>query len=162
MRSGFPVLSLVKVMKTRCVVPYWLVGIVLGFVAGCSGGEDGRLKVHPTTGSVLVNGQPVAGAQVTLLGLAEELKGPLAPIPFGTTNDQGEFVLRSYDPGDGAPAGDYQVKIVWPENPPPGADTEMYQAKDQLKGRYSDPAKSGLTATIAQGKNSLPPFELRQ
>ncbi|WP_074313703.1 hypothetical protein [Singulisphaera sp. GP187] len=30
-----------------------------------------------------------------------------------------------------------------------------------LRGKYSDPARSGLTATIKEGENTLPPFQLK-
>jgi hypothetical protein len=130
-------------------------------VGGCSETDDGRLQVYPVSGKVTVNGQPVEGAEVVFYGATPDLTGPGTPAPVGTTDANGEFRLRSYDPEDGAPAGKFNVTVIWREPIPPNADREMYQPKDRLQGRYSDPKKSGLTATVEEGGGELPPFELK-
>jgi hypothetical protein len=129
-------------------------------VFGCSKTEEGRMTVYPVSGRVTVNGQPAGGAIVVFYGATPDLTGPGTPAPEGTTDAHGEFRLRSYDPDDGAPAGEFKVTVIWPEPIPPGADREMYQPKDRLQGRYSNPQKSNLTATVEEGGGELPPFEL--
>ena len=83
--------------------------------------------------------------------------------PRAKTDAQGKFVLWTYERGDGAPAGEYDVTVVW-RGKLTGDDVHPDEADagpDKLKGRYAEPAKSGLTATIASGKNELPAFQLK-
>jgi hypothetical protein len=119
------------------------------------------MQVYPASGQVTVNGQPAAGAQVAFYGATPELTGPGTPAPAATTDENGEYRLRSYDPEDGAPAGEFKVTVVWPEPIPPNVDQEMYRPKDRLKGRYSHPDKSGLKMTVPEGGGELPPIELK-
>lgn len=135
----------------------WLA--VLLTCAGCES-DDGRVKVYPVDGVVQVRGEPLEGAELVFYPVAESLKGPGMPIPAGTTDENGKYQLRSFDPEDGAPAGEFKVTIFWPEPIPSNVDQEMYQPKDRLKGRYSDPNTSPLTATVEEGGGTLPAFEL--
>ncbi|QDU90310.1 hypothetical protein Pla175_37130 [Pirellulimonas nuda] len=129
---------------------------------GCSKPTpDGRLPVFPTSGKVTRAGAPVAGARVTLYGATETLQGPSAPIPTATTDADGAFELRSYDPNDGAPAGDFLVAITLPEQPPEGDLPEEYVAKDLLRGKYDNPDRSGLKAAVPEGGGELPTFDLK-
>jgi hypothetical protein len=134
--------------------------VLAAAIAGCSDVEEGRMRVYPVSGRVTVKGSPAEGARVVFYGATPDLTGPGTPAPVGTTDANGEFRLRSYDPEDGAPAGKFNVTIIWPEPIPPNVDQEMYRPKDRLQGRYSDPQKSGLTATVEEGGGELPPFEL--
>jgi hypothetical protein len=74
---------------------------------------------------------------------------------FSRTNADGKFELRTFRPGDGAPAGEYKVTVSW--SGPPSADGS---ATDRLRGRYATPEKTELTATVADAPNELQPFEL--
>ncbi|MEM9657907.1 MAG: hypothetical protein AAF961_06050 [Planctomycetota bacterium] len=118
------------------------------------------MVVYETSGSVTVRGRPAEGAEVVLYGATPDLRGPGTVAPSGTADADGEFKLRSYETGDGAPAGSFNVTIFWPEEPPPDADEEMFQPRDRLQGKYLDPEKSGLTAVVPEGGGQLPPFEL--
>jgi hypothetical protein len=129
-------------------------------VVGCSKDNDGRMQVYPVSGKVTVKGQPVEGARVVFYGATADLTGPGTIVPVGVTDANGAFQLRSYEPEDGSPAGEFKVTVIWPERIPPNVDQEMYKPKDRLRGRYSDPQKSGLTATVPEGGGELPPFEL--
>lgn len=133
---------------------------LLAISSGCGGG-DGRAKLYPVTGSVIVKGQPAEGAEVVFFPADESLRGTGHPMPNGLVGPDGKFALGSYGPGDGAPAGEYQITIVWPEevkiNP---NNPETPPARDRLKDRYAAPAQSGLTATIEAGPTELKPFDL--
>jgi hypothetical protein len=63
----------------------------------------------------------------------------------------------SFEPDDGAPAGDYQVTIIFPMN----RYNKNQSGIDRLKGKFSDPKTSGLTATIEPKANELKPFNLK-
>jgi len=138
----------------------WVASCCLLAFVGC-GDDGGRIKVYPVTGKVLVNGQPAEGANVAFFGSTPELQGPAAIVPTGTSNAEGVFELTSFDPGDGAPEGTFNVTVIWPEPIPPNVDQEMYQPKDRLNGRYANPDTPNLTARVEQGGGELPPFELQ-
>jgi hypothetical protein len=127
---------------------------------GCSNVDDNRLQVYHVSGKVTVKGQPAEGARVALYGATPDLTGPGTVVPVGTTDANGVFALRSYEPEDGAPAGEFKVTVIWPEPIPPNVDQEMYQRKDRLGGRYGNAQKSGLIVTVPEGGGELPPFEL--
>ncbi len=125
-----------------------LTGSLSLLAASC--GQSGP-ELYPVTGKVLFNGQPAEGATVVL-----HPSDPAAPKPSGTAGADGSFALRTYPHGDGAPAGDYKVAVTWY---PPNA-RELETPKNKLPGRYGEPARSGLTATVAAGPTHLEPFKL--
>ena len=77
---------------------------------GC--GDSGRIPVYPVRGKVTLDGQPAVGAYVIFHPTTKDEK-KIGLKPRGVTNDDGEFVLRTYESGDGAPEGDYQVITFW-------------------------------------------------
>ena len=134
---------------------------LLSAIVGCGKG-DGRLKVYPVHGTVTVKGQPAKGAKIMLNSTDAARRGPGMPMPTGTVKEDGSFALNSYASGDGAPAGDYDVAIVWPEpgkrsNP---AILDAPPARDRLNDKYSVPDSSGLKVTVKEEPTELPPFEL--
>jgi len=143
----------------------WL-AVALGAVAlamtSCGAGGE---PVYPVRGRVLCQGQPAANAYVVFYPQdgSEEVR---KMRPHGRADADGYFVLTAREQDDGAPAGDYQVTVVWP-GPPPGMDPSMDDPElatsgpDRLGGRYADPGSSGLRVTIARGANNLDPFELQ-
>jgi hypothetical protein len=109
----------------------------------------------------MVKGKPAEGANVVLFPTDPSLQGAGKPLPTGTTGPDGKFVLSSYEPNDGAPAGVYQVTIVWPEEVKSNPNNpETPPTRDRLNSRYAVPEQSGLTATIEEGPTELKPFEL--
>src|SRR5436190_4338876 len=86
-------------------------GPVLVFVAllialGCAGKDRwqaGRPPVVPASGVVTHDGQPLAGANIVFLPKSG------SHTAFATTDEQGKFQLTTFDAGDGAVAGDYDV-----------------------------------------------------
>jgi hypothetical protein len=98
---------------------------------------------------VFVALEPVAGAAVE-----KEL------TPSATTDDNGEFQLSTYEQGDGAPVGEYELTLRWYEaaaakknGPPPG----FLPPTDRWKGKYSKPGASRWPITIVEGSNVLDP-----
>jgi hypothetical protein len=145
-------------MKLACIS--LVIGLSFLSVYGC-GKPSNRLTVYPVSGKVLVKGAPAGGARVVFYPVAEELKKPGMPIPEGTTDNAGAFKLRSYEPEDGAPAGEYKVCVIWFEPQADGSIVDSPSAKDRLGFRYSNPQKSNLTAKVEEGGGELPPFELQ-
>jgi hypothetical protein len=131
-------------------------------VSGCG---DGKVRRHPVVGTVTVDGQPADGATVVFCpvnGSPEVMR----ERPFSQTDTNGRYELRTLEPGDGAPAGDYKVTIRWlsgmnPQSPEVDRDRGGGgRAVDRLGNRYWDPEKTPLTAKVESGKNEIPPFEL--
>ena len=109
-------------------------------------------------GKVLYQGQPAKGWRVAFYPLSEQ--GKLKFAPSAVTDDKGEFRLRSYSPGDGAPLGEYAVTFQWPQHVNTGDEPEPVPEVDQLQGRYSDPRTSRLKVVVHEGDNALEPFRL--
>jgi len=116
--------------------------------SGCS--DDGRVPVFPVTGSVLVDGEVPEGAVVIL----HPVTPPAQEVnkPAGRVESDGTFRVTTYDTGDGAPLGEYVVTVSWGG---PGIP-------DRLGGQFRDPETSQLKVTVAEGENTLPPFELER
>ena len=136
------------------------IALLILVASGCTK-SDGRVKVYPVSGKVSVRGTPAEGARVVFYPVSEELKKPGMPIPYGTTDSQGNFKLRSFDPDDGAPEGDYKISVIWLDVPPGKAEENPLSAKDRLSGQYSNPQTSKLTAKVEKGGGEIPPFELQ-
>ncbi len=130
-----------------------LLGFVL-VVEGC-GGEAGP-TIYPVSGKVLVDGKPAAKALVTFHPSSGP---PTSMIPYAETDADGTFRPSTRLTGDGAPAGNYTLTIIWPEIKVDHG--EEVSGRDRLGGKYHKPQDSNLKVTIKQGENSLPPFELK-
>lgn len=138
--------------------------VAAGSLVLASCGEHRELA-FPVRGQVLYHNQPAQHATVIFhpQGGSEEVQ---TLRPHGTVDAEGNFVLTTYDPDDGAPAGDYKVTVIWPgESPEDALDAEdpehVPSGPDRLQGRYKDPETSGLTATVTEGTNDLEPFQLQ-
>ena len=132
-------------------------GLLLAAIAGCG---DGRPRAYPVRGTVLVNGEPAAGAIVTLIP-DEPFDSKLGvPKSVGVVNAAGDFALSTYGEEDGAPVGLYGVSIVWTEEVDPTADPESVQPVDRLDGRYFDPKITGLEVEVKNDDNDLGSIEL--
>ncbi len=52
------------------------------------------------------------------------------------------------------------MTVVWPKVTMDHG--EEIAGPDRLRGRYGDPARSGLKVTIKEGENALPPIEVEK
>jgi hypothetical protein len=94
-------------------------------------------------------GKPLPNVGVTFLPTG---KGPIAS---GNTNEQGQFTLRTVNPGDGAVIGTHRValgKAV--EGPPkPGSAT--------IPEKYGRAETTDLTAEVKPGQTNVFSFDIR-
>jgi hypothetical protein len=141
-------------------------GIVLGLMslilAGCG---DGRIATYPVNGTVNVNGRPAEGAIVVFCPI-----NPAAEIehlrPAGMADASGQFTLTTFEPSDGAPAGQYKVIVKWPAPTPASNERDARpgganKGPDRLRGKYYNLETTPLAVTIEEQSNALPPFELK-
>ena len=85
--------------------------VLLSVIVAVGCGESGRMKVYPVSGRMLVKGKPAVGAQVSFYATDKTLIAEDAPFPRAIVEEDGTFRLTSYDPADGAPAGNYSVTV---------------------------------------------------
>lgn len=112
-----------------------------------------RPPVFKTTGRVIWNGEPAAGALVTLQSQSHNLAAS------GKTDAKGEFTLTTWRSGDGAVAGDHAVSIenvVIPGYTSEGLPIEI----NVMPQAYQDPKTSGLNATIKTTGPNVLSFEV--
>ncbi|MFY9254047.1 MAG: hypothetical protein WAO83_11375 [Fuerstiella sp.] len=139
---------------SRC--SYGLLMISLLIAAGCGGGgASGGKPVFLTKGKVTMFGAPLADATVAF---APTEQGQ--PTAIGRTDAQGQFVLTTYDYGDGAAAGSYKVVLSKPI-PTQASSTESADAGDDgHEQAYSDSnSHSAASAESAAGGAGLVPPE---
>ncbi len=147
---------------------YLAVVLSLVVVTGCGGVADAPDMVS-AKGTVLYNGKPVSGANVTFI-----VEG--APIAIGSTDAEGAFSLTTGG-RPGAPLGDAKVSISkTEETASPGGGGDMTPQdmanmaaagkmdaaprKPEIPLKYSDPNNSELVALLdADGTKNV--FEFR-
>ncbi|QDU76981.1 hypothetical protein Pan97_40400 [Bremerella volcania] len=114
-------------------------------LVGCGEVLDPDYK--PVRGTVLLDGQPLADAQVTFVPLGEGSSGS------GFTNEQGEYTLYYAARRPGAKAGENQVFIT-KSKPTSGKKGERAFSEadsELLPARYN--RQTELTATVEDKRN---------
>jgi hypothetical protein len=133
------------------------VGIVL---AGCS--NSSRPPTYPVTGTVTLQGKPLAGAVITFVPTAKDSDAASA-----ITDAAGKYALTTWQAGDGARPGEYRVKVskqeqaaVDPSKMVQNLTIEEEQkiyveskkapppAKSLIPNKYQDDQTSGLTHKV--------------
>jgi hypothetical protein len=137
--------------------------LAVGLAAcGCSGGSAGKV-----TGSVKMNGEPLAEAKISFLP-----KGSQGQANVATTDASGRFEVKpnpttrlTLKPGTyvvliGKFVDGRTGKALTPED-----DVGQLQAQGRLfdivPETYRNPTQSPLTVEIKTGDNALQPFELK-
>lgn len=125
-------------------------------VVGCGdNAADQKTKVYPVTGKVtLPDGKPLESGRIVFI--SKDGKNSI-----GTIGSGGSFTLNSGVSGEGAPAGDYKVKLE-------GDETKFKQLPKTAKpgtnlpfpAKYSDEESSGLTYTVKPDQENKPEFKL--
>ena len=138
----------------------WSAVILTGLLAiGCGKGSDSP-ATYAVHGTATYQNKPMQDARITLVPISGPAKEKNA-LPRGTVDEQGNFTLSTYTAGDGAPAGNYKVVILWPKDAS-GVTISPNESNDRLGDRYSNVIKSTIEVTIeAKDDNTLPPIELR-
>lgn len=126
----------------RCCAAFVLeCALVCALVIGCSAKPTGMPDVAPVTGTVTLNGEPLAGASV----IFQSESGHSA---MGTTDSSGSYQLTAPGNQKGAVIGLNKVKINSKLDGPPDPNW-----KDPIPARYN--SASELSAQVNPGKNSF-------
>jgi hypothetical protein len=129
----------------------WWVGVCVALcLVGCSKTDPDRLQTFPIKGVVTYNGAPLVGADVSLVPVTPNPK--LKIPPRAVTGKDGAFRVNTYQPDDGAPAGDYHILVSRNDEDPdsPG---------DAFQGRFTNPKKAPGKVTVnqqAEGEQEIP------
>lgn len=143
-----------------------LLGCVAVFLlfASCGGGPK-RPRVYPVKGRLTVQGQPAAGARLTLTP-TENADPALWKMgyPQAIVRPDGSFAFTSYEDNDGAPPGNYKLTARWIEGdtgmPNEDADENTAPPKQLLDEKYAQPESTPWTVVVEPKTNQLDPFEV--
>lgn len=85
-----------------------------GIFVGCSSADDNRVEVIAVSGKVTSHGQPAEGVVVQLVPSEGSIAQQAGLFPGGVSDADGVYHISSYKTNDGAPQGDYKVRLYWP------------------------------------------------
>ncbi len=123
------------------------------FFASCS--NSGGL--YPVSGKVNYKGEPAVGAFVFLV---QKHTNPVdEQSMMGVVQSDGTFSIVCDAKGKGAPPGEYDLLIKWPQSSSRG-NSLIHKVPDRLKGRYANPQKPPLHVVVEARTNVLPNIEL--
>jgi hypothetical protein len=129
----------------------------LTVMSGCSS-EPQRVPVFPVTGKVTFKGKPADGAQVVLFPVNTENAAELAPS--GKVGKDGTFSLTAYEPGDGAPEGDYVATISW-RKLVGGGEGGAVAGPNVIPKQYGSAATSPVKISVKGGPTQVPPIAIK-
>ena len=108
--------------------------------------------LYAVEGKVLVNGEPAENLNVAFHPLAGDTN---LFCPVGRTNSRGIFHLMTRSDGDGAPAGEYRVTLVWPDGLLDECECPDPALHDRLKGLYAKADQSKYQVRVGSSGNSF-------
>lgn len=132
------------------------------FAIGCGDASE-NVDTADVSGTVQVDGKPLAGAKVHFIGEGGKFVG------VGTTDPEGKYTLdQGSIPGkEGAMPGTNQVYFSMvgstPEEPPivfPAPSAPPQSEKGPIPAKYTDPAKPALTFDVPEGGTESADFQL--
>ena len=134
----------------------WFGSMLLAFSAGLAGCGNSdslpKLQVYEVKGKVvLADGKPLSGGLVSFVPIGE-----LSITPSATIASDGTFSVVTGGSGEGAPTGEYKVRIE-----APGIQSNPNSKKVLFPSKYTDEDSSGLKVTVRPQANQLDPFLLK-
>lgn len=127
--------------------------LLLVLLPGC--GARPPEKIFAVQGTLTVDGQPAANASVAFHPAAPANNRLVCPVAI--TNRDGSYQLSTAARGEGAPAGEYIVTVIWPNPDEPFDECECLDFKrhDLFRGQYADPKTSTLRAFVQPQRNVI-------
>jgi hypothetical protein len=123
-------------MRTLSKITSWVtLGILLAAVAAGCGGGAGAVSSANVSGTVTLNGAPLANARVLF---QPDAKGNPGPPSSGETDAAGTFTLTFPDGKEGAVVGKHNVIVTTRKMAPSEAnsDVEVEVAPEQVPDAY--------------------------
>ena len=132
-----------------------LMTVAVAALAGCRGSDSlPAYQVYQVDGKVLLaDGMPLNGGWIYFVP-----KGDLPVTPSGEIGTDGTFSLATGGSGDGAPPGDYKVRV---ESPQLQQAAGKSRKKLAFPTKYTDEDSSGLVVTVRAESNHLDPILLK-
>jgi len=118
---------------------------VSGALIGCGGAKDAP-KTVAAQGVVTYKGTPMAKISVGFI--PADGGGQIAE---GTTDAEGNFLLQTREPGDGAVVGNYKVALNYVPDviaDMPGFTDGKESEPSTIPAKYGDANMSGITAAV--------------
>jgi 3',5'-cyclic AMP phosphodiesterase CpdA len=109
------------------------------------------VATFPVTGTVTLDGRPLAGATVTFHRLNTETE-KFVNTADGLTDADGRFKMSTYTKFDGCPAGEFVVTVVKTGKGYYDGETEE---KSKLPAAYATAAKSQIKVMVKEGANEF-------
>jgi hypothetical protein len=135
-----------------------LLGFALLLGLGCGSG-----KFAPISGTVTMNGKPLAGATVMFSPIAKEGTIDAGPGSGGKTNEKGEYTLTSVKGHNGALVGKHRVSISLMNQGTGESESDDRRRPGQLRNqvpvRYN--GKTELTYEVPAGGTDKADFALK-
>jgi hypothetical protein len=128
----------------------WLVATGLAVVLGSGCNPEKLPSLGRVSGTVTLDGQPVAEASVMFEGA-----NPGEPPSLGKTDASGKYELYYSRNHKGATVGEHPVYITTYQ---PASDDNSQVKKETVPAKYN--AKSELKSTVKRGNNKID-FELK-
>lgn len=136
-----------------------IIPLLILFCLGCEPDQpsSNRIPTIPVSGSVSLNGKPLSGARI-VLHPNEPREG--IPRPTAITDSAGSFSFKTFEVGDGAPAGRYLATISC-KGPYEGKEEDRDEvAPEIMPYQYLQPQTSGLMVDVEGNEVHLTPWKL--
>jgi hypothetical protein len=147
------VVDVVQGLRVSRGLSRFIVAVCAG-LAGCRNSDSLPVfKVYDVKGKVLLaDGKALSGGWIYFVSK----HGDLPITPSGVIGPDGTFSLVTGGSGEGAPPGEYKVRI---EAPPLKTDRKTRKLRFPL--RYNDEDSSGLVIKVRADTNQLEPICLK-
>ncbi|WP_425614263.1 hypothetical protein NA78x_004128 [Anatilimnocola sp. NA78] len=117
----------------------------------------------PVRGELFYQAKPASGAMVQFTPTANATSEAWpSGYPRGEVKADGSFEIGTENSADGAPVGEYIVTVTWMVTPGGAVASDPEAATvDKFQGKYQNPAKSELKATVTPLPTTLPRIDLK-
>jgi hypothetical protein len=120
---------------------------------GCA---EATVPVYPVTGSVTFQGKPPAGALIVFSSTSGGAEGF---APTATVKDDGSFAVTSFEPGDGAPQGEYVATVHWYKVVSDGGGSGP--GPNVLPKQYASAKTSPIRVSVGNSPTQVPPIIIK-
>ncbi|MBD3675736.1 MAG: hypothetical protein HUJ26_19665 [Planctomycetaceae bacterium] len=136
--------------------------LLTGLLSGCgnSAAESPDVELHPATGTIKLNGEPLGQASVTFISNGTGTQYTY----FGATDPEGKFVLKNRQGVEGCEAGQFKVIVSkrvlsdgspMPQEDSPEAAAMAADSKELLPPKFSSREATELMYEVAAGGQEI-------